>query len=287
MYRLFKYFFPVLILYAGFVIVLSCNGSGGQRSLRQESNISEYDSTQGKSLTYNKYELPLSVDVYKLLKIKKYAFDELLMHKLKDQDKYFTEFKRAFALGVYSSDLAYASVYEQSQDAVNYFNASIELAHKLNIQDGYNSKTLDRAYENIDNEDSLSYIAGESYYRTCSILEKEKRDNILPLVVIGSWIESMHILSKACLDSPAESGLFEEFYTQMKHLEKLLNYTNDALNGMQHSDSKAEILKVVELMNSIQEKFKLIENASPSEIGAAQFKDVISQIEYLRNTMLE
>jgi hypothetical protein len=277
----------VSIILSGFILILSCSGTGNQRSLKQDSSISAYDSAQGKSFTYTKYELPLSIDIYKYLKSKKFAFKNLYMHKLKDQDKYFTDLKRAFALGIYSSDLAYAAVYEQSEDAVEYFGVSIELANKLNIQDGYNSSTLDRAYENIDNEDSLAYIAGESYWKTCSNLEKNKRDNILPMVVIASWIESMHILSKACIESPPESGLFSELYSQMNHLGKLIDYTSDALILMENSESKIEISKVAEMLKPIQEKYKAIDGKNPTEFGSAQFKDVIFLIENLRNTMLE
>jgi hypothetical protein len=287
MLRFLKRITTVILFITGIIFVFSCSGSGNQRRLNQGNSISAYDSAQGRSYTYTKYELPLSIDVYKFLKSKKYAFNDLLMHKLKAQDKYFTDLKRAFALGIYSSDLAYTAVYEQSQEAVEYFSASIELAHKLNIQDGYNSSTLDRAYENIDNEDSLAYIVGESYWRTCSNLEKNKRDNILPMVVIGSWIESMHILTRACIDSPPESDMFNELFLQMKHLEKLIAYTNDALNSMENSDSKIEISKVAGMLNPIQEKYQLLDGKNPSDLSLSQFKDIIFLIENLRNTMID
>lgn len=277
----------ILFLFTVVSVFNACNGPTSMHDTKNRQTISAYDSTGGKSFIYTKYELPLSVDVFKYLKAKNCPFSMDWMHKLKDQGKYFTDTKRAFALGVYSADLAYAAVYEKSQDAVNYFGASIELAHKLNIQDGYNSNTLDRAYENINNEDSLTKIAGESYWRTCSSLEKNRQENILPLVVAGSWIESMHILVKHSVESKPDSGMFKELYEQLKHLEKLLNYMTDAMETMQLSDSKSDIGNVLARLKIIHEKFLLIDSESSESLSLANFNDVIFQIESLRSWMLD
>jgi hypothetical protein len=281
-----KLFVPFITL-IGFVLIISCGGSGNKKVVTNQNVVSAYDSSHGKSYTYTKYELPLSVDIYKFLKNKKFAFNQLLMHKLKDQDKYFTDTKRSFVLGVYSSDLVYAAIFDQSQDAVDYFGASIELANKLDIEDGYNSNTLDRAYKNIDNEDSLSYIVGESFWRTCSNLEKTKRDNILPMIVIGSWIESMHVLTRNCIGSSPESGIFAELYQQQAHLNNIIAYLNEVLKGIQSNNSKADIEAIIKRLNLIKLKYQEIDGSNLSELGLGQFKDVIFQIEDFRNSMLE
>lgn len=282
-----KFYLIPLIALIGIIFFYACNNSSGVKTSVNQNTISAYDSTQGKSLTYTKYELPLSVDVYKFLKSKKIGYNLLLMHKIKMQDKYFTEVKRAFVLGIYSSDLAYAAINEQSKDAVDYFGVSIELANKLDIQDSYNSKTLDRAYDNLNNEDSLSYIAGESYWKSCSNLERNKRANILPFVIVGSWVESMHILTRNCIGSPPETGLFIELFQQLKHLDKLIAFLSDTSSGVESSGSKAEIENMLIRLKSIQEKYNKIDSSNVAALGLSQFKDVIFQIEDFRNTMLE
>jgi hypothetical protein len=281
-----KLLVPCLIL-VGCIVLFTCGGSGNKKVVSNKNVMSAYDSSQGKSYTYTKYQLPLSVDVYKFLKSKKFAFNQLLLHKLKSQDKYFTETKRAFVLGVYASDLIYTAIYDQSQDAVDYFGASIELANKLDIEDGYNSNTLDRAYKNIDNEDSLSNIVGESYWRTCSTLEKSKRDNILPMIVIGSWIESMHVLTRNCIGSSPESGIFTELYKQQAHLDKIIVYLNDVLKEIKTPNAKIDLEAMLNRLNLIKGKYQEIDPSNPNDFGLGQFKDVIFQIEDIRNSMLE
>jgi hypothetical protein len=287
MYKVTKLLFLQFSAITIISILMSCGGTGTQQTVVGRNSISAYDSTKGKSFTYSKYELPLSVDIYKFLKKEKVPFSMLLMIKLKDQDKYFTEIKRAFVLGVYSSDLAYAVIYNQNQDAVEYFGATIEFANKLNIQDGYNSTTLDRAYDNLNNEDSLPYIVGESYWKTCISLEKNKRDNILPLVVLGSWIESMHILSRNCVGSPEGSALFSELHQQLKYLNNLILFLQDASKEMELSNSKTEIALLTSKLELIKQKYQAIDASNPASFDLGQFKDVIFQIEDLRNIMLE
>jgi hypothetical protein len=287
MLRLIKILFPQLIVISMFIFIISCGSSGNQQTSVEENGFSAFDSSQGKSFTYSKYELPLSVDIYKFLKKEKIPYNILLMHKLKDQDKYFTEIKRAFVMGVYSSDLAYVAIYEESQDAVEYFGATIDLANKLNIQDGYNSTTLDRAYKNLNNSDSLPYIISESYWKTCVVLEKTKRDNILPMIVGGSWIESMHILSRNCIGSKQGSTVYVELYNQLRHLENMILFLDDASKDMKVTGSKTEISLLSKKLGSIKQKYQSIDGTDPSNFNLAQFKDVIFQIEDLRNSMLE
>jgi hypothetical protein len=287
MIKVIRFVFPYLLMVSIVSIIFSCGSGGGQQTKIDENTLSNFDSAQGRSFTYSKYELPLSIDIYKFLVKEKIPFNLLLMHKLKDQDKYFTETKRAFAMGIYSSDLAYTAVYDQNQEAVEYFAATIELANKLLIQEGYNPETLDRAYKSLGNEDSLASIVAESYYKTCNALEKNKRDNILPLIVVGSWIESMHILSRNCIGSVEGSVIFAELYQQLKQLDNLILFVKDSSNEIKNSNSKSEMLAFAQKLELINQKYKEIDASNPASFKLGHFKDVIFQIEELRNSMLE
>jgi len=281
-----KKIFPVIILIFIASFIISC-GQQAQQNVQHEINVNAYDTAKGRSFTYTKYELPLSVDIYKFLKKAKVPYNQILMHKIKDQDKYFTEIKRAFVMGIYSSDLAYAAINEQSQQAVDYLATTIELANKLNIQDGYNTNSLDRAYKNLSSSDSLSYIVGESYWRTCTILEKTNRDYILPLIVAGSWIESMHILSRNCVGSPQGSPLFSELHQQLRQLDNMIKYLGDSSEDIKNTTARSEIISLTKRLELIKVKYSEIDLSDPSEFTLGQFKDVIFQVEDLRNTMLE
>jgi len=269
-------------------VVFSCNNSNNNnQSVTSDIKDDLYDSAQGKSFVYTKYELPLSVEVYKLLKSKNIPFNKQLLLGLENQDKNFTEEKRALVLGIYSSDLVYATIFEQNQEAIDYFGVSIELAHKLDIEDGYNSNLLDKAYKNIDNTDSLNYVAGEAYWRTCTNLEKNNRTNILPLIVLGSWTESVHIMAKASIGSSMEAGLFKELYNQKEHLKSLILYFNDVISNPDKTGLTGDMKKWLKKLELIFEKYNEINASEMNSLGVDQLKNIIFQIEDLRSMMIE
>ncbi len=270
------------------ILVISCNSSNEKNQTSNSNNTTNgYDSAQGKSFVYTKYKLPLSVEVYKFLKTKNVQFNKQYLLGINSQDKYFTEEKRALALGTYSSDLVFATIFDQSQEAVEYFDVSIELAHKLDIEDGYSTNLLDKAYKNIENSDSLNYIAGEAYWKTCTNLEKNDRTNILPLIVMSSWLESMHTLSKASIGSSSETGLFIELDNQKENLVNLIAYFKDVISTQKKSELTEVLEKWANKLDQILAKYNEIKTTDKSNLGIEQFENVIFQIEDLRSQIIE
>ncbi len=275
-----------VIAFCGFVFFSSCDTKPKKKkNTNTEVEVVQNDSLQKKSFVYTKYELPLSVDVYKFLKSKKISFNGKYMHNLRQKEKYFTEINRAQILGVYSSDLAYSTIYEKSQEAVDYFGVAIDLAYKLNIEQGYESQLLDKAYDHIDNNDTLSKIASNAYLKTCITLEESNRENILPFIVLGSWVESVYILSRACLGSSQEQGVFIELYEQKKHLDGIIAYFNDMLNS-NNDIGKDEIKAMLKTLNELKEEYNKIEQTNVQNLDADKLKNVIVLVQEMRSKLI-
>jgi len=270
------------------ILVVSCNSNNGKtQSSVSNIAVSGFDSAQGKSFVYTKYKLKLSVETYKFLKSKNIPFNKQYMLDLSSQDKFFTDEKRALALGTYSSNLVYATIFDRSQESVDYFGASIELAHKLDVDEGYNSKILDKAYKNLENPDSLNQIASEAYWKTCTSLEKNNRDNILPLIIMSSWIESVYTLSKASAGSSPEDGLYSEMYNQKENLANLIVYFNDVITTQKESELSSILAKWLKNMEQLLAKYNEIEVVDISKVDIQQLENIILQIENFRSLMIE
>ncbi|NJO87825.1 MAG: hypothetical protein HC831_01865 [Chloroflexia bacterium] len=201
------------------------------------------------------------------------------------KERYFTEITRAQILGVYSSDLAYSTIFDKSQEAVDYFGAAIDLAYKLNIEEGYESELLDKAYDNIDNNDTLSKIASNAYHRTCTTLEKSKRENVLPFIVLGSWVESVYILTHSCIGSRPEDGIYDELYSQKKHLEGLITYFSDILNS-ENNTEKEEVKSKLQKLQKLKDEYDKIELSDSETLDAEKLKEVIVLIQQLRTDLI-
>ncbi len=86
-------------LVSGILIFQSCDNVNENRQVStSENNLKESDIQEVKSFVYNKYKLPLSVDIYKFLKSKNIEYNRQNMLDLRLRDKFFTDEKRAIAL---------------------------------------------------------------------------------------------------------------------------------------------------------------------------------------------
>ncbi|NJO87826.1 MAG: hypothetical protein HC831_01870 [Chloroflexia bacterium] len=72
-----KFVFVAFIIVIGFAVLSSCNNQPQKNQEEKDTVVvlEKPDSLQKKSFVYTKYELPLSVDVYKFLKSKKVGFN--------------------------------------------------------------------------------------------------------------------------------------------------------------------------------------------------------------------
>jgi uncharacterized lipoprotein YehR (DUF1307 family) len=266
-------------------MLTSCGNSLNINNNKKSAKTISTDSTQIKSETYLHYGLPLPVELFKWMKSNNLDYNSMYMHSLKEKDKYFTNTQRALSLGLYSADLAYAAVYGQSQLSVDYYIAAIDLAKKLEIQDGYNSETLDLAYKHINNNDSLSQIIHQSYLRTCSSLESDDMENVFPLIIIGSWIESMEILVKNIQRFPDNQKLGAQFANQMADLEKLLQLLNDNVTSQNNSNSHSEINGFIKNLEELNLAYKQIASKGTDSYNSDKFSNVFLLIGKLKTAL--
>ena len=79
-------------------------------------------SAEVTNVVYTKYGIPLPIDLFKYLVTEEIPYNNDLLLPLENMDKYTKEPKQAMALGVYSADIAYCSLYKRQQEVMGYFN---------------------------------------------------------------------------------------------------------------------------------------------------------------------
>ena len=78
-----KFVLLYIVAFCGIVFFASCDAKPKKRKNKgTEDKVVQNDSLRKKSFIYTKYELPLSVDIYKFLKSKKISFNGKYMHNL-------------------------------------------------------------------------------------------------------------------------------------------------------------------------------------------------------------
>ena len=141
------------------------------------------------------YSVPSHIEMIRLVKGSGIEFDKKLLNEPNNVANYNSVKAQAFNLGVYGTDLAYISIFEQSQEVLNYFSAIKTLADELGVSDVINDENIQRFERNIEVQDSLIVFISEVFYSIDEELNENDRGYVSAEVVSGGWIEAMHIMT--------------------------------------------------------------------------------------------
>jgi hypothetical protein len=144
-----------------------------------------------------------------------------------DFNKYTSDNLKAINLGIYGGDLAYANVYDQSQDALLYLKCINSLCKKLGIADVFDDKTADRLQANRDNKDSLLTIVTKSFLQADKFLRENQRPHTSSLMVAGGWIEGLYLSAKVATKSKNKKFI-KKMSEQGKSLDDLISLVENA-----------------------------------------------------------
>ena len=140
------------------------------------------------------YSIPSPIETATLVKSSGVEFNVNTMSDPNKVGDYNTTKRQAFNLGVDGSDLAYSSIYEQSQEALNYFSAVKLLADELSVSEVINEDNISRFERNIENRDSLMVFVNEVFWAIDASLSEDDRGYVSAIVMAGGWVEAVHIL---------------------------------------------------------------------------------------------
>lgn len=139
------------------------------------------------------YALPSPLETAMLIKSANADYEESLMNPVANADNYNTNMEMALNLGIYSTNLSYASMFNQTQATLNYINAAKKMADGLEILDAISEETIQRLEENINNRDIIIDIISETLLNSTSFLEDRGLQSTSAIVLVGGWIEGLHI----------------------------------------------------------------------------------------------
>ena len=229
-------------------------------------------------------------------------FDKSLVNDISNVDQYKSEDdKSALNLGVYSTDIGYLSSYDQSQDALTYFNEMKSLADQIGVTSSIDTEMVEEFEKNLGSRDALGSILDDAIADTRVHLEKSDRDRTAALVVTGTFTEGLHIVSslvekfpktpkgeEVSADDPRSSiGAFAIPLVQlMLDQEKPMGELNALLKSL---DSDATTDKLVAMTSDLVEEYASLNIEETYKNGQGMtfleeetLTDLISKISALR-----
>jgi len=178
-------------------LLIGCK-SGGTKTPKDEATVSipkdkaavVEDIKQAEKI-FN--ALPSPLESAMLIKSVGARFDESLLNPIGNVNSYVTNKSMALNLGIYTCDLSFASLYEQTQLIIDYMNAAKKMADGLGILKAIEQSQIDKLEENINNSEVIMEIVSETFMNSNSYLSDNGQPAIAAMVLVGGWFEGLYI----------------------------------------------------------------------------------------------
>ncbi len=252
------------------VLVFVCCSSENKKSdkVQVDMNSVEQDSTAIKGLKAAKqvfYSLPSPLETAMILKRAGAVYNEEILNSADNTSKYNTNKSMALNLGIYSTDLSYASLFDQTQASIRYMTASKKMAEGLGILNAIDNNIIEKLEANVNNRDVILDIISETLLNTNSNLEENDRVAIGSIILVGGWVEGLYIATTLAENAKSNSS---ELVNRIIDQKLLLNTVVNLLN--QNKDN-ADIQSVLADVNEIKVIYEQV-NVSVSGVEAVPDK---------------
>jgi hypothetical protein len=191
-------------------------------------------------------------------------------------NRYFTAKSKAYNIGVYGSDLSYASTYQMTQETMLYLEAVNQLGSDLGISSIYNEDLLNRIDQNVNQKDSLIEIISTTIYETYDYLNKNGKGDLSILMVAGGWVEAMYLTTNVSANVHNNPEIIKIIYSQKSGLDKLIDIV----------EARKDNPDVKELLDDLQPIKEAFNAATSENMTAEQVTALSLAIEKLRTKLI-
>jgi hypothetical protein len=241
-----KYFsnsLQLVLLLAFPLFILSCNL--GKKKTAPEVKIENFiteddifdDIDKAKKIFYS---LPSPLETAMLIKSAGAKYDEVLLNAVDNKTKYTTTKSLALNLGIYTTDLSFASLFDQTQTSINYMNAARSIAEGLDINDAIDDETMKRLEENLQNRDVVMDIISETFLNCSSYLKENERQDVAAIVLVGGWVEGLYLATQLVGNASLENNKLADRILEQKLsfniVQRMLDDNKEKENGNKNQD---------------------------------------------------
>jgi hypothetical protein len=208
------------------ILLISFSGCKNRTAVKEQKKTEnqEVKSLENK-IEANVYPLPTSAEVIKMLTDLEVGYQFGITNPVDNAKKYFSSAARSINMGVFGADLSYTTIYNQSQEVINYLNAIRDLANELNMTKIYDEALYDKIKQNFDQRDTLVKILTGSFNDTYTYLAENEQQPLALLVVGGAWVEGMYLTTHVSAAAYNVAGISKNLIEQKKSFDLFLDLT--------------------------------------------------------------
>lgn len=236
----------LLILPIFLIGILGLASCRNEKKEQKKIELEQIDTIKSE-IKSNVYPLPTSAQVIKMLSDLEVGYIFGISNPPENTRKYFSNKARAINMGVFGADLSYATLYNNSQEVMNYLDAIRSLASELNMSRIYDPALYEKLVKNFDNKDTLVNILSTAFDNTYKYLSDNEQQPLALLVVGGAWVEGMYLTTHVSEAAYQIAGISKNLLEQKKSFEVYLEVTQPYMTDILVSEfvKKLDPIKVV------------------------------------------
>ncbi len=267
----FKSYLPIL---ATFVLV-SCGSGGNKNTADLKVDTAALEKDIFADISHAKqvfYSLPSPLESAMLIKSAGASYNEKFLNPLTNVNKYTTNKSMSVNLGIYITDLSYASLFDQAQTTIKYMDAAKKMAQGLGISDAIDQNTINRLEENINNRDVILDIISETFMSTTAFLKENDRQPLATIALVGGWVEGLYISTLLVNDGPIEGNkIVERIVDQKLSLDMVVKL-------LDNNKTNTDIASVIGPINDLKKIYDKITIKSSNIKAVTNDKDKVTTL---------
>src|SRR6056297_3250375 len=269
--------FRLLIIITLSIITISACVQDKSRKIEKDLASKSQKQAEQLKKDFNKakqvfYSLPSPIETAMLIKRSGVDYTPELLNPTENQSSYVSTYKLAMNLGIYSANISYASIFEQSQVAIKYMAAAKKLAENLGILNAIDQETIRRLENNINNRDSLMDIISETFMNSDGFLKENGRPETAALLIAGGWIEGLYLATQHAKLEPKNEEIIDRITDQKMSLQSLIQL----LSTYKSSKDVDQALESLKKINLIYKNFKMVSSDIESITDESERKTVLT-----------
>jgi hypothetical protein len=291
------------------ILLSGCGSGGSDKTQKTQKNAAAVgqpkDNTQAiqdiKQAEKIFNALPSPLESAMLMKSAGAKFDRKFLNPVDNAKNYTTQSSQALNLGIFTCDLSFASLYDQTQLIIDYMNAAKKMADGLGILDAINQSTIDELEENINNTEVIMKIVSETFLNSNSYLADNDQPAIASIVLVGGWMEGLYIATQI-VDEKDFNGnkLVGRIIDQKLSIDVLQNLLNSNKENPAIEALIIQMNKLKTVFDKITIKTKpikteidkttnttILKSEVTTDMSLATFKELTSVVAEIRGTFVK
>jgi hypothetical protein len=197
----------------------SCGNNSEQTTIEEIIVDTDYDSSDDDF----SFVLPSPMQINSIFQSTGPKFNDKILNPLSNSSNYVTKVSKLLNLGIYTSDLCYAVLNDQTQLSLEYLKTVKELSDDIGMSSIFNSGTLLQRFEkNIGNKDSILYIMADIQEETDLYIKRSDQEHLAMIIFSGAWTEGMYIGLSAYKSAPDRDAVIARMVEQMTILANII-----------------------------------------------------------------